>query len=227
MNARTRIHGLESALAVVVAVNDNAKFEANVVSSPGLRGIDVIPVYDARSAADAFYTGKAQSAADWILYCHQDVCFPEGSGKLIEAIVDWIPESEAPTTLIGFVGVNADRELVGSVNDRGMWLNGPESDAAQSIDELAVILHRDCIYRLDPALGWHLWATDLCLQALDAEHAGARVIRVPLAHNSSSGRGLPRSFNDSARVLFAKYPQRDSVLTLVLSGRTLHRSQWQ
>ena len=216
-------------IAVIIAVNDNEKFRDNVVASPGLRGVDVIPVYHARSAADAFYTGKAQTAADWILYCHQDVYFPEGSGPQIATIVATIPESEARSTLIGFVGVNAERQLVGLVYDRptnigGNWLDGPESQAAHSIDELAVILHRDSDYRLDPALGWHLWATDLCLQALDRGHSGARVIRLPIVHNSTSPCSLPPAFLASAQVLFAKYPQRDHVLTLVVGGAVLRRS---
>ena len=175
--------------------------------------------------------GCAGPDAEWILFCHQDVYFPEGSGKRLEAIVDWIPENETRSTLIGFVGVNAEGKLVGLVNDRptnarGNWLSGPESEAAHSIDELAVLLHRDSDYRLDAALGWHLWATDLCLQALDAGRSGARVIRVPIVHNSTSGYALPPEFGASARRLFAKYPLRDRVLTLVVAGAVLERSQW-
>lgn len=200
----------------VVPVNDEAKFRDNVLASPGLVEFDsatIIPVHGARSAADAFSSGKARSAAEWILFCHQDVYFPAGSGKQIATIVATIPESEARSTLLGFVGLNRDGVLAGLVNDRGQWLSGAECSGAISMDELAVVLHRETKYVLDPHLGWHLWATDLCLQAL-AEKFMARVLCVPVAHNSSTGRVLPSEYAASARALFEKYPQWNRIPTL-------------
>ena len=220
--------------AVVVAVNDEAKFRGNVLASFGLGEINaaVIPVRWASSAADAFDRGArlvAQSklervrAAEWILFCHQDVYFPEGSGKLLEAILADIPASLGRSMILGFIGLDRDGQLVGLVNDRGTWLRGPECAAAVSVDELAVVLHRDSRFRLDAALGWHWWATDLCLQALEAGLGGAQVLQVPLVHNSTLGGAAPPEFWQSARTLLAKYPQRDQIRNLNVAGGVLHR----
>lgn len=206
---------MTTAITVVVPVSDDAKFHDHLLASPGLGEIAaaVIPVRDARSAAEAFHAGAARSLSGWVLYCHQDVYFPAGSGHKLQAILMEIPPGEERSTILGFIGLDRDGKLVGLVDDRGRLLSGPECAAAVSIDELAVVLHRDSTYRLDPALGWHLWATDLCLQALSLR-TPARVVRVPVSHNSTSGYGLPPAFAASAQVLFKKHPQRQSIATL-------------
>ena len=67
----------------------------------------------------------------------------------------------------------------------------------------------------DPALGWHLWATDLCLQAETiAGVPVAKIIEIPLFHNSVTAHQLPQEFHHSAERLLAKYPQRSSIPTL-------------
>ena len=74
------------------------------------------------------------------------------------------------------------------------WVRGG-SAAALSIDEFAVALHRDATVAIDATLGWHLWATDLCLQA-EQQHgrAVAQILQVPLFHNSTNDYRLPPAF---------------------------------
>lgn len=201
-------------ITVVVPVNNDASFHDNLLASPGLGEIaaTLIPVRDARSAAEAFHLGAARSTCEWILFCHQDVYFPAGSGHKLHSILMQIPLRQARATILGFVGLDYAAHLVGLVNDRGRLLSGPECAAAISVDEFAVVLHRQCKYNLDPALGWHLWATDLCLQALDMGE-GPRVVCVPVSHNSAT-RSLPPAFAESAQALLKKHPQRKSIHTL-------------
>ena len=96
----------------------------------------------------------------------------------------------------------------GLVIDRTQLFQHPGSEAAPSIDEFAVALHRDAAVSIDPALGWHLWGTDLCLQA------PATILETPLFHNSSTAWQLPEAFHASAGTLLAKYPQRERIPTL-------------
>jgi hypothetical protein len=108
-------------------------------------------------------------------------------------------------TVVGFVGMSG-AAAHGLCLDRGNWLDWPATENATSIDELAVILHRDTELQIDPALGWHLWATDMCLQA-----ERATIIRVPVHHNSHPvpehiSYTVPPAFHESAKVLRAKYP---------------------
>jgi hypothetical protein len=101
------------------------------------------------------------------------------------------------------------------VIDRTRRFDHSGTDTAVSIDELAVALHRDCGLQLDPTLGWHLWATDLCLQAeYRAGKPAARVIEIPLFHNSLSPHALPPAFQSSATALMQAHPGRSRIATL-------------
>jgi hypothetical protein len=83
------------------------------------------------------------------------------------------------------------------------------------MDEFAIALHRDAAVCIDATLGWHLWATDLCLQAQQrAGQACGHVLEVPLFHNSTTAYSLPQAFHDSARVLLEKHAALDQVPTL-------------
>jgi hypothetical protein len=198
--------------AVVVPVNDEAALSRNVLASPGLEaiGAEIVLCRGAKSAAAAFQAGLKRTVRPWILFCHQDVFFPEGAGAAIERTLAEIHEADTGHTILGFCGMELDRRGepvgAGTVVDRGHLLDWPESNAAISIDEFAVVLHRECKYKIDAELGWHLWATDLCLQAMaDGRHA--RIVRVLLHHNSTLAV-IPPEFHASGWRLVKKYPHR-------------------
>jgi len=94
-------------IAVVVAVNNDKQFSEYVLASPGLKEIkaQIIPVRGEKSGAEAFYQGVQQTECPWILYCHQDVFFPEGSGQAIEKILP----SLSKDTILGFAGMVGKR----------------------------------------------------------------------------------------------------------------------
>jgi hypothetical protein len=168
------------------------------------------------SAAQAFQYALTCTAASWILFCHQDVFFPEGSGAAIQAILAEIPAADAMHTILGFCGMQLNQHGypvgAGTVLDRGHLLDWPGSNAAISVDEFAIVLHRDCQYKIDPQLGWHLWGTDLCLQAM-ARGRYARIVRVVLHHNSTLHRP-PEEFHVSGLRLVRKYPHLKAIHTL-------------
>src|SRR5678815_679374 len=186
-------------IAVVVPVNNDNELLMHVMMSPEIRRFTVVPCYNSRNAAQAFDIGLRYSTAPWIIFCHQDVHFPLGSLTAIEQILAVIPKQDETTTVIGFAGLGP--EPAGMVLDRGRLLDWPASDEAISIDEFCVIMHRDCKYKIDPQLGFHLWGTDLCQQAID-DGGHAKIVRVLLHHNSTLGE-LPPAFHVSAGVLKA------------------------
>jgi len=121
--------------------------------------------------------------------------------------------------LMGFAGIDLDSSgaprKTGLVIDRTYRLDYPASREAISLDELAIVLHRDGANRIDPQFGWHLWATDLCLQGLiRVGRSIARTTRIPIFHNSFSDYTLPDSFHASVTTLVNKYPQFDRITTL-------------
>jgi hypothetical protein len=102
------------------------------------------------------------------------------------------------------------------VIDRTTLFHHAGTDAAISIDEFAIALHRDAAVSIDRTLGWHLWATDLCLQARASRDPRdqASIVQTPLFHNSSTAWSLPEAFHASAQVLLDKYPGIDRIPTL-------------
>jgi SAM-dependent methyltransferase len=211
--------------SVVVPVNNQAQMQLNILRSPGLIEVkpQVLLCQGAESAAAAFNWGAGKASSPWVIFCHQDVYFPKGSGHAIAHMLSQIPEADASRTILGFAGLGVNQKAgeleiakAGLVLDRASLFDYPESRSAVSIDEFAVVLNRNCNYGIDPRLGWHLWATDLCLQAIfdEKQRTHARLLRIPLFHNSLCDGSLPPAFHVSSEILAAKYPQLGFIPTL-------------
>jgi hypothetical protein len=214
------VRGAKARFAAVVPVTNPLQLELNVHKSPGLQevGCEVIHVAHAANAAAAFADGAGRATSEWILYCHQDIYLPRSSGLLINALIERLEASGNPDPIVGFAGLaleNADGpRYAGLCNDRLQLFDYPASAAGVSIDECAVLMRRNSRFRIDPALGWHLWATDLCLQSIFANSKPAEIVRIPVFHNSYNDGVLTDSFRQSARILLEKYPQQKSIPTI-------------
>jgi hypothetical protein len=179
----------------------------------------VISVRHASSPADALARALEHVQEDWVLLCHQDVYFARSFGHRLARWLDEVPAEQRCRTLVGFagVGVNAQRqgyEPAGFVIDRTRRFDHAACEHAVSIDELALVLPRESLLRIDASLGWHLWATDLCLQAICMHKFFARIVRSPLFHNSHSDHQLPAAFHASAARLLAKHADFGPIHTL-------------
>ena len=206
---------------VVVPTTRTRQLQLNVGGSPGLQEVraGIVSVRDAASPADALAQALPHVDGDWVLLCHQDVYFPEGFGRRLNALLAAIPAEQQETTLLGFVGMGVDARQerfapAGFVIDRLHCVDHAESSAAVSIDELAVVISRRSVHRIDPALGWHLWATDLCLTAICDHKVFARIVRLPLFHNSVNDYTLPATFHASAHRLAEKFAAFGPIPTL-------------
>ncbi|MGI4847652.1 MAG: hypothetical protein ACRYGK_05890 [Janthinobacterium lividum] len=131
-------------------------------------------------------------------------------------MLDAIPAQDAATELMGFIGLvkNAQDQVRESgfvVTRSGAashLASNPVNERAISLDELGIIVHRETLHRIDPAFGWHLWGTDLCLQAEQRFPARpARTLGVPIFHNSNFDGTLPAGFDASGKILLEKYPE--------------------
>jgi SAM-dependent methyltransferase len=212
---------LRGRVAVVVPCTRQDQFEANVQRSPGLLEFDarIVQVWDAASPADAVEQALPHCAgAEWILLCHQDVYFAKGFAAHLASVLDDIAPAQRRHVLVGFAGLGVDDRGVvapaGFVIDRLHCFDHEASLRAVSIDELALVFAADSVHRIDPALGWHLWATDLCLSAITQHRVFPRIVRAPLFHNSENDHTLPDAFHASARVLAAKHAAWGPIATL-------------
>jgi hypothetical protein len=70
---------------------------------------------------------------------------------------------------------------------------------------------RDTPLRGDPALGFHLYGADLCLQAREQGRAVV-AIEAPCQHNSRTA-GLPATFFESAQIFGRKWSHRMPIAT--------------
>ena len=207
--------------AVVVPTTDEAQLRANVLVSPGLREVNarIAVCRGAACPGDAITQAEAACEAQWLLLCHQDVYFPPGFGHRLAAELEAIAPHERPRTLLGFIGVGVDAQgqrlmRAGQVIDRLIHMDHPGAGVALSFDEVAIVVARDSIHRIAPEMGWHLWATDLCLTAISQHQVMPRLLSLPLFHNSRTGWGLPAAFVDSAERLIARHPAFAPIHTL-------------
>ena len=207
--------------SVIVPVNRPWQYELNIARSPGLQEVqaEVIAVQGASSAAEAYSMGASRAKHAWRVMAHQDLYFPVGTGFALAQQLGAINAAGLQQLPIGFAGIDGSGTKPGAhagmVIDRRALFWHERSTGAVSLDELAVCLHRDSAVTIDPTLGWHVWATDLCLQAQAlAGRPIAQILQVPLFHNSVGEYKVPTEFNDSAQRLLRKYPQLSMIPTL-------------
>lgn len=221
-------------ISVVYGENMPLQASENIYKSAGLQEMDaqIIPVQGARSAAEAFEYGRKAAIHDWIMYCHQDVYFPKGSGALIAQKLLQLQKRGLTKAPVGVFGIGvpdgSDVEnmgMCGLIVDRGNLLDFPEGQQALCIDECVVFIHKDCVSKIDPELGWHAWGADICMQALaDPTVHDPVIIRVPVFHNSVTEQKLPLNYEESVDLVGRKFPQLPEITTLNGTFRNKHYS---
>lgn len=168
------------ALSVVTSVSNIEVLQKRLHQSPCLRrgGLPWAAYFNSSSAAAAFNqamdaaaaTAHSTKSVDWLVWVHQDVFLPEGwdtqfQRALHEARIQW--PSLAVAGVYGVHGTGDDSWRAGQVLDRGQLLqeSRPLPCLVDSLDELLVAVRVDSGLRMDPAMGFDFYATDLALQA--------------------------------------------------------------
>ena len=214
-------------LSFVVCGSDDAVLQANVLSSPCLhQGCphEFTVIKNCPSAADGLNRGLERARHEWVVCLHQDVVLSEGWDR---CLANQLREAERQFGTIGVAGVYGVGEAMpprepggafsaartGWVVDRGRVLrDGPELPArVTTLDELLLVVRRDAGLRFDPALGFHLYGADICLQA--HERGLAVVALEALCHHNSRSVALPEAFFASAEVFARKWSQGMPVAT--------------
>lgn len=200
----------EVPITFVACVNDDAQLAANLARSPCLRGDgphELLVFRGCLTAAEGLNAGIEQAAHDFVVLVHQDVYLPRGWPTRM--VQQWrVAEREGGPIGIGGVFGVLDRRVpfdaIGRVVHRDRLLAHRSLPAdVDGLDELLMVVPRSTSLRADGALGWHLYGTDLSLQA---QERGLRVVVVdaPCHHNSLTGR-VPSKYRDSERVLARKW----------------------
>ena len=178
---------LKRSFSFVVCLSDAAILRTELLASPCLEPDsphEVIALKHCPSGGAGLNVGLERAKHEWVVCVHQDVYLPEGWDRLLMSKLRQAERQFGPIGVAGVYGVGevirpqsqeiplmADR--IGWVVDRGRLLqDGPELPArVATLDELLLVLPRDTPLRFDPALGFHLYGADICLQARERELA--------------------------------------------------------
>ena len=199
-------------ITFVACVNDDAQLAANLAHSPCLRDPsphELLVFRGCANAAEGLNAGIEQARHEIVVLVHQDVYLPEGWPARLVAQWRLAEQQGGPLGVAGVFGV-LDRgvpfDAIGRVVHRDRLLSHRSLPAdVDGLDELLMVLPRDTPLRVDGDLGWHLYGTDLALQA---QQKGLRVVVVdaPCHHNSLTGR-VPWQYRESERVLARKWEE--------------------
>lgn len=211
----------QTKLSVITHGEHPETLALNLTRSPGLKEItaEILPLQGATSAATALNHGLGIATGDWILFCQPDVYLPPGCGTQLIAYLDTIDPAQRPGTLIGFAGLRRDPH--GNVGRDGLCVKGNQAfdhradGQVIALDDVAIVVHKTTVHRPDPGLGWHLWATELCLKAEQLGQANQLdILHLPLFHNSGHASGVSADQQASAHCLRQRYPNVGTIHTL-------------
>lgn len=210
----------EEPMTFVACANNEDVLRDNLLASPCLgpgSPHQIIVVRDARSAAEGLNRGIAEARHPIVVGVHQDVYLPDGWPARFLA---QYRAAEARFGRIGLAGVYGTRTVnaralrFGHVMDRHNLLREPQALPArvETMDELLLAVPRDTPLRFEPAVGFHLYGTDMAC-ACDEAGLASVVLDAPCFHNSQLGDGLPRAFHDSATAFRGKWSHRLPIAT--------------
>jgi hypothetical protein len=134
----------------------------------------LVAYFNTSSAANAFNAAMdgipADASSTWLVWVHQDVLLPDNwDERFLDALR--MAQQENPAIAVagvyGVAGAPANARRAGHVLDRGLLLQEPARlpCAVDSLDELLFAVRADTRLKLDPAMGFDFYATDLVLEA--------------------------------------------------------------
>lgn len=222
---------------LISAVNNDMILDACLRRSPDVADgrLPLVVVRGARSMAEAYNRGLAETDATICLLAHQDVYLPAGwLDRAIERL-NALTRDHPGWRAAGPYGVRADGRHVGRVWDATMARELGQAGFAPtpivSLDELLLVLRRDTPFRFDPDLpDWHLYGTDLVQDALAAGRS-AWAVELPLVHNNrpivSLRGGYETAYKFARRKWRARLPIATSICYLSRNPLHLWRVQWR
>jgi len=210
--------------SLIAAVNNESVLRHNLLQSPDAScARDVILRRGFANAGAAYNSVLAEARGDLLVFAHQDVYLPAGWIRSLEGWVTKVAAKDPRWAVLGVIGIDVHGEAQGRVYSTGLGrlagkpLKSPVR--VNSIDEMVIIVRRDCGLDFDPNLpGFHLYGTDICLKASE-RGLSCFVIDNFCLHNSNGIRRLPFAFWRSCAYLQAKWRTRLPLRTLCVTIR--------
>jgi len=208
-------------VSIISCVNDFQSYDLCVRNSfkkeSGSAKVELIPIDNTSnklSIPEALNRGLESAGGEIIVFCHQDVKFPEKwENNLLEQI-SVIEEKHRDWGVLGTFGVAMNGMFAGHIIDpSGHFHCLPLPAEVQSLDEHCLIIKRNSGLCFDRALGgYHMYGADLCIQAL-ADGLKNFAIDAPVEH-LSSGK-VDEDFIEATDKLYQKWKDRNPPLSVI------------
>jgi hypothetical protein len=180
--------------------------EKNFLASPCLVGDhphQILLQEGFRSAGEAYNDAIDKSVNDLIVFCHQDMFFPEPwISQLLESC-EWLDGKDPIWGVLGCSGITRERRMYGYVYSSGLGIVGKPSEPAeiQTLDEIVVVLRKSSGLRFDERLPhFHFYGTDICLRAA-ARGMKSYAISAFCVHNTYQNFNLTNEFYESCEYI--------------------------
>lgn len=157
----------------------------------------------------AFNQAMEETQEPYVIFCHQDILLDRGCGCAeLRDIIQDLERTDPDWAVLGNAGVTKDHQVVLRVHDPFSIDWDPDHRPVKvcSLDENFLVIKTASGLRCSENLhGFHLYATDLCLQAAQAKRT-CYVVGFYLTH-LSTGR-LDDSFFAARAALQAQWNRR-------------------
>jgi 2-polyprenyl-3-methyl-5-hydroxy-6-metoxy-1,4-benzoquinol methylase len=214
------------AIEIVVVYNDPVTLEQCFLKSAGLESARLILVdnrVDGKGLPTIFNAHKRDSAADWIVFCHQDFIVFEP---------DWFKRimKLSPTACYGPIGVDIHGRFLGQILQTDGSYHGERADMAEvvGLDEQCLIVPRS-IYTavdFDEDLPFDFYVHDYCLEVRRRLGHPTRIIQLDCQHKSRTLKGDQSSERyQRAKDIFIK--KHSDLPVLATTTFNLKRKYWQ
>ncbi|MDW5265957.1 MAG: glycosyltransferase [Edaphobacter sp.] len=186
---------------LVVAANNESVLENTLLRSPDI-GLtcQVLIKQGFTSSGSAYNCGLSEAKSELVVFAHQDVYFPQRWKENLNRSLQWLAVQDPEWGVLGVFGVTpGDKpEYTGHCYSTGLQRVVGEPFAnpicAQALDELVLIIRRSSGLHFDDKLpGFHLYGTDICLQAF-TKGMGCYIVPSFCIHNSNGLRYLPWAY---------------------------------
>jgi hypothetical protein len=203
--------------------SDAEILKRDLCRSPAIANNDIglTVLWNQPSASIGFAQAMEKASADFLVFTHCDVYFPQCWFERLTWEVNRLARIDPNWAVAGFSAMTSSGDMVGRIFDTSLepitrGLHGKALNAPIPIistDEMAFVVRREAGVFFDRFLPeFHLYATDFILSA---ERAGKRSygLDMPLIHNAKAQLRAGRDYVRSYRYMIRKWADRLPVPT--------------
>ncbi len=158
---------IRTSISIVSCVSNQDVYKHNFLDREFPPETQLIPVYDANSAAQGLNHGISQAVHDVVVCCHQDTYLPADWALALNRQITEIGNLDYG--VLGTFGIDLNGKYAGNIKQpNGNPKMGKLPCRAQSLDEHCLVIRQLSGLRFDEDLGgWHMYGADICIQAME------------------------------------------------------------